>query len=71
MPEEFKAELKKVMIENSSEVIIVADSDKLGCVSLLPVCGIEHIQVLVTDDGAPKTFIEALTRKGVRVIIAE
>ena len=70
-PEEFKAELKKVMIENCAEVIIVADSDKLGRVSLLPVCGLERIHTLVTDDGAPKAFIEKLVKKGVNVIIAE
>jgi DeoR/GlpR family transcriptional regulator of sugar metabolism len=69
--EEVKAELKKVMIENCAEVIIVADSVKLGRVSLLPVCPLEQVHTLVTDADAPKALVEALRKKGVRVIIAE
>ncbi len=70
-PEEVKAELKKVMIANCAEVIIVADNTKLGRVSLLPVCDIGCVTTLVTDSNAPKAFIEQLTRQGIHVIIAE
>lgn len=70
-PEELKAELKKVMIANCAEVVIVADSTKLERVSLLPVCEIGRVTTLVTDAGAPKAFVEQLEKKGVRVIIAE
>jgi DeoR family fructose operon transcriptional repressor len=69
--EELKAELKKVMIENCAELIVVADSAKLGRVSLLPVCAMKQVHTLVTDADAQKALVEEFKKQGVRVIIAE
>ena len=69
-PEEEKAELKKIMIENSTEVIIVADHTKLEKVSLLTVCEISKITTLVTDDSADKNIVERFKDMGINVILS-
>lgn len=70
-PDEAKVELKKAMIENCSELIIVADHSKIERISLLPICNIEKISILVTDNLTPHKFIEQITNAGVKVLIAE
>ena len=70
-PDEAKIGLKKVMIENSSELIIVADHSKIERISLLPVCTLDKISILVTDNQAPKKFVKQINNAGVDVILAE
>lgn len=68
---ELKAELKKVMIKNSKEIIVVADHSKFNKISLMPVCAINKINTLITDSLAPKESINILKNAGVKVIIAK
>lgn len=69
-PDEMKAELKKVMIRNSSELIIVADHTKLSRVSFVPVCALEKVSTLVTDFQAPEDLIDRFRSQGINIIIA-
>ena len=70
-PEEAKAELKKIMIENSSELIIVADHTKIERVSLRPVCSINRITTLVTDNQISESIVEKYKNAGVNIIVAD
>ena len=69
-PSEEKAELKRAMIGNSEQVIIVADHTKINRASFIEVCPLEKIDVLITDDGAPTDFVEALRSMGITVLLA-
>jgi DeoR/GlpR family transcriptional regulator of sugar metabolism len=69
-PDEMKAELKKVMISNSSELIIVADHTKLSRVSLVPVCDINKVDILVVDSRTSKDLINKFKNYGVDIIVA-
>jgi DeoR/GlpR family transcriptional regulator of sugar metabolism len=69
-PSEEKSALKRAMISNSDEVIIVADHTKINRTSFIDVCPIEEIDVLVTDDRAPADFVAELQALGIRVIQA-
>lgn len=69
-PDEMKAGLKKAMIENSTELIIVADHTKLTRISLIPICTLEKVSTLVTDSQAPMEIVEIIRSMGVRVILA-
>lgn len=69
-PSEMKAELKKVMIGSSTELIIVADHTKIQKGSLMPVCNLSRVSILVTDDQAPEEALELFRKSGVVVIIA-
>jgi DeoR/GlpR family transcriptional regulator of sugar metabolism len=69
-PDEEKIGLKQTMIEHSDELIIVADHSKIERVSLLPVCPLEMISLLITDDKAPMECVDRLRSLGVKVIQA-
>ncbi|WNE94457.1 DeoR/GlpR family DNA-binding transcription regulator [Streptomyces luomodiensis] len=45
--------VKQAMIEAAERVVVVADSSKLGRRSLAPVCGLESVHALITDDRLP------------------
>ncbi len=64
------APLKKAMMTYSDQVIIVADSTKLGRVSLVPVAMLDEIDYLVTDDGADPHMVKEIEGLGVKVLIA-
>lgn len=69
-PDEMKAGLKKAMIQNSSELIIVADHTKLTRISLIPICTLEKVNTLITDSQAPVEIVEIIRGLGVKVILA-
>jgi DeoR/GlpR family transcriptional regulator of sugar metabolism len=59
------------MIENSREVIFVADHTEFGKVSPIPIATLEQATKVVTDSKAPAEFVELLGQKGVEVIFAQ
>lgn len=58
----------RVMVKQAKQVIVVADSSKLGVVTPSLICPITDVDVLVTDAGASDEMAEAFTRNGIRVI---
>lgn len=70
-PSEEKAELKKLMIDNCKELIVVADHTKLGKASLITVCPIDKITTLVTDSSEPKDFLDKIKKAGIEVVYAK
>lgn len=69
-PDEEKAEMKKLMIKNSKELIVVADHTKINKQSLRSVCSLECVSTLVTDYKAFETDLEKLRVLGINVIVA-
>ena len=65
------AQVKKYIIENTRQSIVLADSTKLGSVTLSNVIPMEKIDILITDSEAEPVFIEGLEKMGVQVIIAK
>lgn len=59
------------LIERAEQVILLVDSSKFGSSSGNVVCGLDEIDVLISDDGLPKEARELLASHKVRVIIAE
>jgi DeoR family transcriptional regulator of aga operon len=58
------------MIKQAKQVIVTADSSKLGKVSPAFVCPSSDIQILITDTGATLEAIAPFERQGIRVIRA-
>ena len=58
----------RAMVKQAKEIVVVADSSKLGVVTPSLICAIEDVDVLVTDAGASEAMVAAFTKKGVRVI---
>lgn len=66
-----EAEVKRAMIEASDKVILVMDSTKMNKHTLSTVGPIEDIDLLVTDEGLSANDRDALTARGVEVVIAD
>lgn len=64
-PEE--AAISRVMVKQAREVIVVADSSKMGMVSPAVICLPREIDQLITDDGIDPETAAALAAAGIRV----
>lgn len=56
------------MLKQAKQVIVVADSSKLGRVSPAIICPINEIQILITDTGASAEALAPFERQGTRVL---
>jgi DeoR family transcriptional regulator of aga operon len=65
-----EAHLNQIMIDISKEVILVTDSSKFARKSLALICSVNHVDIVVTDDGISAEDKQRLEDSGVRVIIA-
>ncbi len=68
-PEE--AAVSRAMVRQAREVIVVADSSKVGMTSSAVICGIQRINVLVTDSGISEPIRKQLEQQGVCIVIAD
>ena len=58
------------MATRAEQVMIVADSSKLGQRAFARVAAIEEIDVVVTDRDADQESLAAFTERGIRVVTA-
>jgi DeoR/GlpR family transcriptional regulator of sugar metabolism len=63
-----EAEVSQALVKASSEVIVVADSSKIGSKGLATIVPVTEIDKLITDEDAPDDFIGQLKDHGVEVI---
>ena len=64
--------LASVLLERSSEVLILADSSKLGKNSFVPYGTLTQSKItLITDHLADPAFIDKLRKSGAKIVIAE
>ena len=56
------------MLKQSKQVIVVADSSKLGAVSPAFICPVADVHLLVTDTGATDEVVASFTSRGVQVL---
>ena len=59
------------MVAGARRVVVVADSSKLGQVSLATFAGCDDVDELVTDSGADPATLDALAATGLRVRLVE
>jgi DeoR/GlpR family transcriptional regulator of sugar metabolism len=64
-----EAEVDKVMVEAAREIIVVADSSKIGVIGLTIISPLTQVDKLITDSQAPSDFVAALREQGVEVIL--
>ena len=63
-------DIQLAMIEAAQKVIFCFDHTKLGRQSVSPLCGLDCIDAIVTDHGAPAELVQALRNRKVEVIVA-
>jgi DeoR family transcriptional regulator, fructose operon transcriptional repressor len=63
-------DIQRAMINGAQKVIFCVDHTKFGRQSVLSLCGLECIDTIVTDSGAPLALIEQFRAKEIEVIVA-
>jgi len=67
---EGEASINHLMAARAEQVMIVADSSKLGQRAFARVCAVDEIGVVVTDRDARPDLLAAFTDRGIRVVTA-
>jgi DeoR family transcriptional regulator of aga operon len=67
---EGEAAMNRLMVERSTQVVIVADASKLGRKAFARVCPIDRVGTLVTDAAADPAMVATFETAGVRVVTA-
>lgn len=63
-----EAAVLRAMTRQTKQVIVVADSSKVGMISPVIICPVAMIDVLITDDGIPDDAVAAFEKAGIRVV---
>ena len=62
--------VKRAMIASAEQTVVLADRAKFPGTGLLPVCGPEDVDVIVTNDGADPATLAACARAGTEIRLA-
>ena len=66
-----EAETNRVLVERARRVVVVADSSKLGHVSLATFATADEVDILITDTGADRQVLDALRAAGVAITLVK
>jgi DeoR family transcriptional regulator, aga operon transcriptional repressor len=64
---EIEAVTNRALLKRASEVVVVADSSKIGKVAFARICQLAEVDELITDEKAHPDDLAALRESGVRV----
>jgi DeoR/GlpR family transcriptional regulator of sugar metabolism len=64
-------DIQRAMINAAHKVIFCFDHTKFGRQSVLPLCGLDCIDTIVTDSQAPRELVNQLRKKNIEVIVAK
>lgn len=64
-----ESSLRQIAIENTQEVIVLADYSKMGVIAMNNVCNLEDMDILVTDSKADSGTMDKLREMGIEVIM--
>ncbi|HZG56717.1 DeoR/GlpR family DNA-binding transcription regulator [Paenibacillus sp.] len=70
-PDINQAEIKRIMVKISSQVIVLCDSSKIGANSFVQFASPEQIDAFVTDDDVKPGVVEEFAEQGLELIIAK
>lgn len=63
-------DIQRAMINAAQKVIFCLDHTKFGRQSVIPLCGLDSIDVIVTDSAAPADLVQQFRSRGIEVIVA-
>jgi DeoR/GlpR family transcriptional regulator of sugar metabolism len=66
--QEDEASISRLFAERASRVVVVTDSSKMGRRAFARICGLDRIDLLVTDTGIAPEAVAQLTEAGVKVL---
>ncbi|MEW5626689.1 DeoR/GlpR family DNA-binding transcription regulator [Streptomyces hydrogenans] len=65
--QEEEASISRLFAERAGRVVVVTDSSKLGRRAFARICGLDRVDLLVTDTGVDPGTVDRLAEAGVRV----
>ncbi|MFJ8660819.1 DeoR/GlpR family DNA-binding transcription regulator [Streptomyces sp. NPDC093795] len=65
---EDEASISRLFAERAQRVVVVTDSSKMGKRAFARICGLDAVDVVVTDSGAPADMTARLQDLGIKVI---
>ncbi len=63
-----EAVLKKTVMRQAEQVILLMDSSKVGVKNTYSFCELSDVDVIISDDNLPEEFLEDCKRRGVQVV---
>lgn len=63
--------IRRRVIKDSMQAIVLADHSKFGVRGAVNYASIDELDVVVTDDETPETYIRRLENAGIRVVVAK
>nr|WP_126426172.1 DeoR/GlpR family DNA-binding transcription regulator [Brevibacillus marinus] len=66
----YEVELKKIMVNTASRTIALLDHSKMEKSSIASFAKIHQIDTIITDDKTPRSVLEQIEKKGIKVILA-
>ncbi len=70
-PNTAEAETNGYLVDAARRVVVVADSSKLGVVALARIIPLSRVDVVITDQGAPRQLLREIELSGPQVVVAE
>ena len=64
-------DIQRAMLHAAQKVVFCFDHTKFGRQSVLPLCGLDVIDIIVTDAKAPRELVNQLRKKNIVVIVAK
>lgn len=64
-----EAAVFRAMVRQAQQVVVVADSSKMGQISPAIVCPVSEIDLIITDDGISEEASKAFAARNVRVLV--
>lgn len=69
-PHEQEARVKKKLIESVRHVVLLCDSSKFAKTAFYPIASLEQVDVMITDNKAPESYVLHMEQLGKRVVVA-
>lgn len=66
---EEEATIKKAMIQQAQQVILVCDSSKFEKQNFHRICGLEKVDIIITDQSPPQNLLIAIEQQGVALLV--
>ena len=66
-----EAAMKSAFVTHAHKVVVLCDSTKLGNDCLVSFASIAELDVVITDSGAPQSFIDQLRDRDIEVVVVE
>jgi len=63
-------DIQRAMLKGAQKIIFCLDHSKFGRQSVSPLCGLDMIDIVVTDSLAPPDLVNGLRERGVEVVVA-